>query len=131
MNLKKSLLVGILIGAMVFAVAGCAKTEQPPPVASDAIENQNPMPPEGDPPPGERPPAPELDLAAAAAKLGVTEEQLQDALGNQWPLDLAAAAEKLGVSEESFREALGIPERPAFPGGGPPQGGPAPAGEPQ
>ncbi|MBN1862024.1 MAG: hypothetical protein JW790_00050 [Dehalococcoidales bacterium] len=78
------------------------------------------MPPEGGPPTGDQPPAPELDLAAAAAKLGVTEEQLSEALGDQWPLDLTAAAVELGVSEESLREALGIPEGSAFPGGGSP-----------
>jgi len=50
-----------------------------------------------------------IDLATAAAKLGVTEQQLRDALDlGQRRLDLAAAAKKLGISEGSLREALGL-----------------------
>jgi hypothetical protein len=135
MNWRRLLVVVMLLGVTVFAVAGCGKTEQSEPSAgqtqpapSDTMENQNPTPPGGGPPTGDQPLAPELDLAAAAAKLGVTEEQLSEALGDQQPLDLAAAAEELGVSEESLREALGIPEGPAFPGGdGPPLGGAGPS----
>ena len=78
-----------------------------------------PAPPEGFTP-GERPPAPAMDLAVAAEKLGVTEQQLSDALGNmqQGFPDLATAAGILGVSEDTLHEALGMPE------GGPPSGGP-------
>jgi hypothetical protein len=137
MNWGKSLFVVMLLGVTVFVMAGCGKAEQSTPAAeqtqpasSDTTENPNPAPPEGGPP-GGRPSAPELDLEAAAAKLGVTEEQLRDALGDQFqgPLDLATAAEKLGVSEDSLREALGIPEGLEFPEGGfPPEGGPPPGG---
>jgi hypothetical protein len=83
---------------------------------------------------GERPSAPAMDLAAAAEKLGVTEEQLSEALGDMQQVfqDLAAVAAKLGVSEDSLREALGLPEggppNGGPPQGGPPQGGPPPAG---
>ena len=50
-----------------------------------------------------------IDLATVAAKLGVTERKLRDALDlGQKRLDLAAAAKKLGISEESLREALGL-----------------------
>jgi hypothetical protein len=48
------------------------------------------------------------DLAVAAAKLGITEDELRRALGPP-PPDLAAAAQKLGISEEQLREALGPP----------------------
>ncbi len=67
-----------------------------------------------------QPPRP--DLKAAAAKLGVTEQQLKDALGvpanppsqGQRPPrpDLKAAAAKLGVTEQQLIDALGIPPRP-------------------
>jgi ABC-type transport system substrate-binding protein len=57
---------------------------------------------------------PQLDLASAASKLGVTEQQLSDSLGivNQsqdprW--NLTSAAQNLGVSEQQIRDALGIP----------------------
>ncbi|MBI2859459.1 MAG: hypothetical protein HYX90_10310 [Chloroflexi bacterium] len=68
-----------------------------------------------------------MDLAGVAAKLGVTEQQLREALGDigQKPLDLAAAAKKLGISEQSLREALGLPADGGVPTpgvGGPPPG---------
>jgi hypothetical protein len=52
---------------------------------------------------------PEVDLASAAAKLGVRESELRAALGPP-PPDLAAAAQKLGITEEALIEALGIPQ---------------------
>ena len=55
-------------------------------------------------PPGGRAP----DLAAAAAKLGISEAALQAALGPP-PPDLAATAAKLGVSEAALKAALGVP----------------------
>ncbi|MCP4138859.1 MAG: DUF1566 domain-containing protein [Chloroflexi bacterium] len=67
---------------------------------------------------GQRP-----DLAAAAAKLGITEDALKAALGAP-PPNFAEAAAKLGVTEEALIDALGIPA------GGPPNGGQAPAGSP-
>ena len=69
--------------------------------------------------PGENPPEMTMDMAAAAEILGVTEEQLSEALEvmqEGFP-DMAAVAEELGVSEEALREALG------FPAGGPPESG--------
>jgi len=45
------------------------------------------------------------DMAAAAAQLGITEQQLQTALGPP-PPDLAAAAQTLGISEDELRRAL-------------------------
>ena len=87
-----------------------------------------PTPPEGGTP-GERPPAPSMDLATAAEKLGVTEQQLSEALGDmeQGLPDLAAAATKLGISEDTLREAFGFPEGMP-PTGSPPPGGLPPAG---
>ncbi len=46
------------------------------------------------------------DLAAAAETLGVSEQELQDALGGP-PPDFAAAAETLGISEEEIQAAMG------------------------
>lgn len=70
-----------------------------------------------------RPPRP--DFAAAAAKLGLTEQKLKDALGvpanppsqgnqNQLPPrpDFQAAAAKLGVTEQKLKDALGVPPHP-------------------
>jgi len=48
------------------------------------------------------------DLTAAAATLGVTEADLQAALGTP-PPDLAAAATSLGVTEADLQAALGVP----------------------
>lgn len=50
------------------------------------------------------------DLAAAAAKLGITEDALKAALGdpNQGEPDFAAAAAKLGITEDALKAALGV-----------------------
>jgi hypothetical protein len=75
------------------------------------------------PPPGNqvgpgRPPGPgrRPDLAAAAARLGVSEQALREALGPP-PPDLATAAARLGITEGALIEALGLP-----PGGRPGNG---------
>ena len=57
---------------------------------------------------------PRLDLASAATKLGVTEQQLSDALGignttTGQHRNLTDAAHNLGVTEQQIRDALGIP----------------------
>ena len=130
MKWQKSFFVVMLAGMMVFAMVGCGKAEESAPTmeqpapSSEKVEKH--APPEGVAP-DERPPAPMMDLATAAAKLGVTEQQLREALGDpsQGPPDLAAAAEQLGVSVEALQEVLGFPE------GGPPPGGPGPAGQGQ
>lgn len=62
--------------------------------------------------PGQRP---RLDIKGAAAKLGITEEQLVNALGippRPPRPDFAAAAQKLGVSEADLKAALGVPTNP-------------------
>lgn len=48
----------------------------------------------------------DVDFDAAAEKLGLSTEDLTEALGS--PPDIAAAAEKLGISESSLMEALGV-----------------------
>lgn len=137
MKWRKSLFVVTLVGMMVFAMVSCGKAGESTTTAGQPAPTPGvtaPAPPQGVTP-GERPPAPAIDYAAAAAKLGVTEQQLRDALGEmgQKPPDLAAAAAQLGVSEESLREALGLPEGGPPPGGTPPGSPPSgspPAGSP-
>ncbi|MEA5552670.1 hypothetical protein VB713_17140, partial [Anabaena cylindrica UHCC 0172] len=81
------------------------------------------------PQPNQRPPHP--DFQAAAAKLGVTEQQLKAALGvpanppsqgngNQRPPrpDFKTAAAKLGVTEQQLKAALGVPANPPSQGNG-------------
>jgi hypothetical protein len=64
---------------------------------------QNPPPPGGSQGNGGPP-----DLTKAAAQLGVTEQQLREALGPP-PPNFAEAAAKLGISEQALRQALGAP----------------------
>jgi hypothetical protein len=79
---------------------------------------------------GTPPAAPAMDLTASAAKLGITETQLSEALGNtqQGFPDLAAAATKLSITEDALRQALGFSNNGTIPGGSPP-GGTPPAGQ--
>ncbi|MEM7591388.1 MAG: helix-turn-helix transcriptional regulator [Cyanobacteria bacterium P01_A01_bin.83] len=49
------------------------------------------------------------DLDEAAEKLGVSEDELAEALGKSPPPDFEAAAEKLGVSVEELKDALPPP----------------------
>ena len=48
------------------------------------------------------------DLAAAAKKLGITETQLKNALGDQIPPDLSVASKNLGITETELKAALGV-----------------------
>jgi len=48
------------------------------------------------------------DTAAAAKKLGITEDALKAAFGTTMPPDIAAAAKNLGITEAALRAALGI-----------------------
>lgn len=52
------------------------------------------------------------DLAAAATKLGISENTLKMALGSAMPPDLVAAATKLGITESALRSALGLSPAP-------------------
>jgi hypothetical protein len=149
MDLKKATLAVTLLSMMVFTAVGCSTDTGTTPVVQQPAQTITPTAPATKTPPstgserpgpptdngtmpapsegemqGERPAMPEIDYAAAAAKLGVTEEQLKTALSGieQGKPDMAAAAQALGVSEDALREALGLPV------GGPPQGGPPPDG---
>jgi hypothetical protein len=55
---------------------------------------------------------PQPDLALAAKKLGVTQDELMAALGRSMPPDTAAAAKKLGVTEKALIDALGVKGKP-------------------
>lgn len=48
------------------------------------------------------------DIAAAAKKLGITEDELKAAFGTNMQPDIAAAAKKLGVTQAVLLDALGI-----------------------
>ncbi len=52
------------------------------------------------------------DTAAAAKKLGITEDVLKAAFGTTMPPDIAAAAKILGVTEAVLLDALGIQVKP-------------------
>ena len=54
------------------------------------------------------PMGPMPDLAAAAKKLGITETQLKNALGDQIPPDLSVASKNLGITETELKAALGV-----------------------
>ena len=53
--------------------------------------------------------APAVDTAAAAKKLGITEEKLISAFEGKNPPDLAIAAKNLGITEAALKTALGLP----------------------
>lgn len=65
---------------------------------------------DGDTRRGGRRGGPRPDFAAAAGKLGITEQVLMTALGDphQGPPDFAAAAAALGVTEANLLDALGV-----------------------
>ncbi|MEY4169473.1 MAG: hypothetical protein RLZ94_546 [Actinomycetota bacterium] len=48
------------------------------------------------------------DLSAAAKELGITVNQLTEALGTTFPPDFAAAAKTLGITESELKAALGV-----------------------
>ena len=55
--------------------------------------------------------APNVDTAAAAKKLGITEDALKAAFGTTTPPDVSAAAKKLGITEAALLDALGVKAR--------------------
>jgi hypothetical protein len=128
-----------ILAAAVLSMVGCGETTDSadaqsttttavisPEITGGPTDFQ---PPDGSAPQGERPQMPEIDYAAAAAKLGVTEQQLQDALvtDSQRPPDFSAAASTLGITEEALRDALGFQAGNRMPGS--PPGGTPPAGQ--
>lgn len=52
------------------------------------------------------------DTAAAAKKLGITEDALKAAFGTTMPPNTSTAAQNLGISEATLIEALGLPPKP-------------------
>ena len=128
MTWKFYLGAAVLAAAAVVSLVGCADSvasavtttaATSPGFPADSANQQ-----------GERPSPPAVDYAAAAVKLGVTEQQLKDALatdGQSRP-DFSTAAVTLGVTEEALRDALGFQGGNQPPGGTPPpgmgQGGP-------
>jgi len=123
MNIRRVLVVTaipVLVGTFCFISLNKVNAANPSQQIAQASE----------PPNGQRRQPPRIDFAAAAAKLGVTEAQLKNALGvpanppsasgrNQRPPrpDLKAAAAKLGVTEQQLINALGIPPHPPGVGG--------------
>lgn len=105
-------------------------------------QGQGSQPPSGQPTDGQNQAAgqgqdrPQVDFAAAAAQLGVTEDALRAALGAP-PPDFDSAAAELGVSVQDLITALGVPRggpsggQGAPPNGGQPNGGQPTDGAPQ
>jgi hypothetical protein len=120
------LLSAVGIGALVVTGCGSSGTEETTTVSETVSTNTmpsfsgdtRPSPPDAMFSDNRTPPS--IDWASIATKLGVTEEELREAIGDgsQNRLDFAAVAEKLGVTEEALREVFG------FSGQGP--GGPGP-----
>ena len=138
MNWKKSFSLVTLVSMVVLGTStGCSQAEQSVPTEEPSVVDTaipTSLPPSSNDNPRPLPPAdngtmplpgqggfngvPAIDLAAAASKLGITEQQLREALGDQTQgqMDLDGAAEKLGVSTSVIREALGISDNKTFPG---------------
>jgi hypothetical protein len=117
-------LIGVVALSIVFLMAGCSK---PATTAIPTTVVTTSTIPTTTPPQNNRQFGQTIDWATTAAKLGVTEQQLRDALnisGGGFP-DIAAAATKLGVTEQALRDAMGFTES-GFPSGGV-QGGARPA----
>lgn len=132
MNAEKTrgtlIVMGVLAGLFlaIAGIAGCTGTGDTPGDGTAATEGTQTIengqyPPDGMRTNGTRP---QMDLATVAARLGVTEDQLREALGTlpqgasppgepgterRVMMNWTAAAEKLGVSEEDLIAAMGIP----------------------
>lgn len=106
---KKKILLGTLILAIGLSagVATIASAQGQGP--ESALQEQT----DGRPPRGQNGEGrgPKIDTAAAAETLGVSEADLQAALGEpgQGKPDLATVAAELGVTEEALIDAMGIP----------------------
>jgi hypothetical protein len=147
MKWGKSIFIVLIAGMMVLVVTGCSQVEESTPdVEQDSTTTnqtipdvENAMPSYGDEnsipirPEGtsmrEIPINPELDLATAAEKLEIDEQQLSEALEQmqQGLMDISAVATELGVSEDLLLEVLGFSDD-FSPTSGPPAGGVPPEG---
>jgi hypothetical protein len=125
MTWKRYMVIAALAATALLSLVGCGDSNvsavstsaTTAPGSPDYAANQQ----------GERRSPPAMDYAAAADKLGVTEQQLKDVLvtDGQTPPTFSTAAATLGVSEEALRDALG------FQGGNKPPGGNPPTNMPQ
>lgn len=86
-------LIAVTVLSATLALSACQSTS--PDVTDLAGSTDSMMPDMAD-----------MDLDSAAEKLGVSTDDLTDALGS--PVDVAGAAEKLGISKEALMEALGV-----------------------
>ena len=126
------LLIAISFVGLCLTACGCTAQEASPaesqaadsamgrqgaaPDGMPADARNRTAPPEGMGEPGNRTGGP--DFAAAAATLGVTEDELASALGGMegGRTELTSAASALGVTVEELEEALGFSNMPS---GGP------------
>jgi major membrane immunogen (membrane-anchored lipoprotein) len=133
MKSKIGLLAVIIFSGLV--LSACTNKNMTNNSTNNGQQNQTESRPSGTP--DNKGPGQQMDLAAAAEKLGKTEEELKAALGvngdteqkNIAPgakpsgepkkIDLATAAKTLGVTEDDLREALGMNNMPS---GQPPEG---------
>ncbi len=100
MSTKKSIVVFIFIVLSLALAAYQPGSPSPEPdqPSDEQVQPANPPSDQGGP---ENPP----DLAVAAEILGITEQDLADALGPP-PPDFAAAAQTLGITEQELQNAL-------------------------
>jgi hypothetical protein len=108
----------LLFGILGFAALSRADAANQTEADGTAItQNAAPFSPDG-----QRPQRPQIDFAAAAATLNVSEAELREALGvpENAPTDaqgrpprpdIQGAAAELGVTEQQLVEALGLPLR--------------------
>lgn len=136
MKSKIGLLAVVVFSGLVFSACTNKSLSN---TTDNSQQSQTESGPSGTP--DNKRPGQQMDLAAAAEKLGKTEEELKAALGinndneqeNITPgakpsgepkkIDLAAAAKTLGVTEDALKETLGMNNRPS---GQPPEGGQKP-----
>ena len=137
MKSKLALIGLVMVSAVV--LAGCSAKTTTNNNSENNQQNQEQIGQNGTSGQG-RPEMKEIDYAAAAETLGVTEDALKSAMGvtettattasgtpgQPKRIDLATAAKTLGVEETALREALGMTDM----GGGPQGGGQPPEGTP-
>ncbi len=119
MNILRLFVIATISISLLFCVPSCTQeitepaatsapvaTPEPAAVPTPAI---TPSPNQMSPDTGQSQP-PQPDLAAAAAKLGITEAELKAALGvpDEGPPDLETSAAKLGITREELAQALGV-----------------------
>ena len=88
-----------------------ARNEQPKPPAPKP-ERPEPKPERPEPKPERPAPKGNFKAAVKPASLTVAQNRPPQGQGRRQKPDLAAAASKLGISEEQLKEALGVPENP-------------------